>query len=171
MDALAASRGRWRARGAPSLKHGAAPSQTPIERFLEPCLLLTLAQGPAHGYILKEHCETRCLVEEPIDPGTLYRTMRRMEEQGWVASDWSAEGPGPRRRVYRLTPLGEEVLHSWALGLRRQKATIESFLRLYEQHFKPEDSADAESAGEGPSHCVGALARVGWVEWEAESCS
>ncbi len=133
--------GRWRARGQRQaadvalLEERPVPRQTPIERFLEPCLLLTLAGGPAHGYVLKEHCETECLVEESIDTGTLYRTLRRMEANGWLKSSWSDEGPGPRRRVYELTPEGEGVLHSWALGLRRNKQTIESFLRFYEERF------------------------------------
>lgn len=133
--------GRWRARGSRDraatqrLDERPVPRQTPIERFLEPCLLLALAGGPAHGYVLKEHCETDCLVEEPIDPGTLYRTLRRMEASGWLHSSWSAEGPGPRRRVYELTPVGAGVLQSWALGLRRNKQTIESFLSLFEQRF------------------------------------
>ncbi len=134
-------KGRWRARGQTQTEGAAVeeertvPRQTPIERFLEPCVLLALAGGPAHGYALREHCETECLVEEPIDPGTLYRTLRRMEADGWLKSSWSDEGPGPRRRVYELLPEGEEVLHSWALGLQRNKETIGSFLRFYEERF------------------------------------
>lgn len=152
MAYVSGGQGRWRTRGAAAglapqatAREQPIPRYTPIERFLEPCILLTLASGPAHGYALKEHCETECLVEEPIDVGTLYQTLRRMERCGWLRSHWAEARGGPRRRVYALTELGVEVLHSWALGLRRNKQTIENFLRIYEHHFQPASNMEEQS--------------------------
>ena len=52
-----------------------------VSGFLQPWLLLLLAQKPAHGYELLERLQA--LPEAPsADRGHLYRTLRRLEEQG-----------------------------------------------------------------------------------------
>jgi poly-beta-hydroxybutyrate-responsive repressor len=70
------------------------------------------------------------------DPGTLYRTLRRLEEDGLVRSTWDTGGAGPARRVYELTDQGLEYLHAWAVNIRRTKAQLERFLAEYEAQFK-----------------------------------
>lgn len=77
-------------------------------------VLSALARGPVHGYgIIKA-------VEEDsgplLDPGNLYRVLRRMRRDGWVddapESDSHLEPSdgGGRRRRYRLTSRGRAVL-------------------------------------------------------------
>ncbi|MFD1714422.1 PadR family transcriptional regulator [Amnibacterium flavum] len=41
--------------------------------------------------------------------GTVYPILTRLEQSGWLHAEWEAEGvrPGPRRRLYRLTPEGQ----------------------------------------------------------------
>src|SRR5450756_38124 len=63
---------------------------------LEPWLLLLLAENPAHGYELLEHL--KALPEAPnADRGHLYRTLRRLEEQGLVTSTWQVAQAGAAR--------------------------------------------------------------------------
>ncbi len=112
------------------------PLQTPIERFVEPCLLLLLHRGHAHGYSLKNDLERLNLSDGPVEAGNLYRTLRTMEKDGWIASDWEQESPGPQKRIYQLTPLGEKFLHSWAHGLRRSRDRIDNFLMQYQESFQ-----------------------------------
>ncbi len=45
-----------------------------------------------------------------MDLGNLYRLLRSLEEEGVVASVWDESLAGPAKRVYRLTPSGEELL-------------------------------------------------------------
>jgi DNA-binding PadR family transcriptional regulator len=74
-------------------------------------VLLALAGGERHGYaILKdvqEHAGTRLR----FGPGTIYGTLQRLMEAGWV-EEASPPGAGddPRRRYYRLTRDGREAL-------------------------------------------------------------
>lgn len=141
-------RGRFRRRGprawqSPAGERPAAPRQTPIERFLEPCLLLLLHGAPAHGYTLKAALEGLDLSDGPADVGNLYRTLRRMEEDGWVSSQWVTDAPGPRRRVYELTPLGEQFLRSWMAGLRTNRERIDRLLALYDERFEEGGESDA----------------------------
>ncbi len=112
------------------------PLQTPIERFVEPCLLLLLRRAPAHGYGLKNDLERLDFSDGSVDVGNLYRTLRTMEEDGWIASEWERGSLGPQKRMYRPTPLGEKFLHSWAQGLRRSRDSIDSFLMQYQESFQ-----------------------------------
>ena len=84
-----------------------------MARFLEPCLLLLLIKAPAHGYELLGRLEEFGLDPEEQDPGLLYRTLRRMEEEGFLQSHWDTETGGPAKRLYKVTEDGEELLHAW----------------------------------------------------------
>lgn len=105
-----------------------------VRGFIQPRLLLQLSKKPAHGYELMG-----ALAEEDDhpapDPGTLYRTLRQLEEEGLVRSTWDTGGAGPARRVYELTDQGLEYLHAWAVNIRRTKAGLERFLAEYEGQF------------------------------------
>ncbi len=111
-------------------------------RFLEPALLLLLHHSPAHGYTLLEQVEALGL--EGFDPAVIYRALREMESQGWIVSRWDREQTqGPPRRVYQLTPLGDEVLRYWIQDLQETRKLLDRFLQRYyehiEQHHAQED--------------------------------
>ena len=113
------SGGRWHVRGR-------------IERFVEPALLLLLAERPAHGYELVDPV-SELLAGERIDMGNLYRVLRGLEEDGLVRSEWDAEAPGPARRRYELTPQGRELLRAWVKALQETQNVVTRFLRRYER--------------------------------------
>jgi len=48
-----------------------------------------------HGYELIEHLPEVAGSETHVDVGNLYRVLRALEEEGIVASEWSADLPGP----------------------------------------------------------------------------
>ncbi len=91
--------------------------------FAEPALLIlaSLADGPKHGYVMIE--DIAGLTGVRLGPGTLYGALARLEEQGLIVPLPAEE----RRRPYRLTPEGENILraqlqtmHAFAAaGLRR----------------------------------------------------
>lgn len=102
-----------------------------VERFVEPCILLLLFQTSSHGYELLQNLKQHCRHE--VDIGNLYRTLRRMEKDGWVQSDWK-EGSGvPDRRIYSITPDGKEVLHDTVLSLEK---TDELLHLLFDRYKK-----------------------------------
>jgi PadR family transcriptional regulator, regulatory protein PadR len=102
--------------------------QPPMWGFLQPCLLLLLKEGPKHGYSLLEELSQRKLMGQGVDVGNLYRTLRRMEGEGLVESAWSEQDTGPNKRVYQITPLGEEGLLHWANALEQRTSVIYNFL-------------------------------------------
>ena len=103
--------------------------------LVQPRLLLQLARKPAHGYELMEALDEGAEGQAP-DPGTLYRTLRGLEEDGLVRSTWDTEGAGPARRVYELTEQGIEFLHAWAVSIRGTRAQLDRFLTGYAEQFQ-----------------------------------
>jgi DNA-binding PadR family transcriptional regulator len=103
-----------------------------VRRFLEPCLLLLLRQGEAHGYKLVSELERFGFDLEALDPSLVYRLLREMEDMAWVQSRTDEESQGPPRRVYELAPDGKEHLDRWAANLRRTKEEIDRLLGEYE---------------------------------------
>src|SRR5262249_52844301 len=87
-----------------------------VERLGEAALLLLLAERPTHGYELLERLPP-LLGEDRVDVGNLYRVLRSLEEGGIVASEGSADLPGPARRTYTLTADGHALLDAWRVAL------------------------------------------------------
>jgi len=106
-----------------------------VSRFIEPCLLLLLSQKPSHGYELMENLSGFGFYEGDPDPGAVYRNLRQMEGEELVESSWDTTGSGPAKRLYRLTPKGEDYLHSWVVSIRKRKEAFEKFLSLYKNLF------------------------------------
>lgn len=67
--------------------------------------VLSRLRHPQYGYSLRQDLAQRGM---PIEEGTLYPLLRRLESQGLLASQWQADD-GPPRRYYRLSPEGIEV--------------------------------------------------------------
>lgn len=102
-----------------------------IRRFLEPCLLLLLRQGPSHGYELVSALEPFGLGD--MAPGPVYRTLRELEAAGLIESEWDTESSaGPARRVYQLTEAGGHQLANWVEDLREMDSTLHHFLTTYD---------------------------------------
>jgi poly-beta-hydroxybutyrate-responsive repressor len=99
------------------------------KNFARPCLLLLLAESPAHGYELIDRL--RPFGFEISDPATIYKTLRGMEQDGIVTSQWELSSRGPARRVYSLTSDGRDLLESWALTLGQQRAILGRYLERF----------------------------------------
>jgi DNA-binding PadR family transcriptional regulator len=77
-------------------------------RFSEPALLIlvSLAEGPRHGYAMTEDIEAIAGVR--LGPGTLYGALARLESRGLIEPMKSED----RRNPYRLTAVGERALRT-----------------------------------------------------------
>jgi DNA-binding PadR family transcriptional regulator len=76
-------------------------------------LLGILAGGPAHGYDLKREHDTRFPGAKPLAYGQVYATLARLERDGHAQIAETAQGGGPERTVYVLTPEGRRTLDDW----------------------------------------------------------
>lgn len=90
-----------------------------LGRFLEPAILIlvSLANGPKHGYAMIEDIEQLSAVR--LGPGTLYGALTRMERDGLIAALPATD----RRRPYQVTALGVEIL-------REQLSRLQAFTAI-----------------------------------------
>ena len=70
--------------------------------------VLSQLRTAEYGYSLRQALLQRGL---PIEEGTLYPLLRRLEAQGLLASEWRIED-GPPRRYYRINASGQRLLHN-----------------------------------------------------------
>jgi poly-beta-hydroxybutyrate-responsive repressor len=92
--------------------------------------MLLIAERPSHGYDILERLEELGL--GATDPGGLYRTLRAMEREDLVKSEWETSAAGPERRTYSLTDDGADWLHAWAGALSESRRFLTRFLQRYE---------------------------------------
>ncbi len=71
------------------------------------CVLSQLT-APQYGYSLVQMLEEKGM---PVDPGTLYPLLRRLETQGLLRSEWETAGPKPRK-YYGITEDGKLIYGS-----------------------------------------------------------
>src|SRR5271157_3865854 len=112
-----------------STRHVVNSDENPeIGHYSDPPLLVlaSLASGPKHGHAMIEDIARLCGTR--LGPGTLYGAIARLEEQGWI----QPLPPEDRRRPYRITPAGLEVLraklttlkHFAKAGMKRLEALL-----------------------------------------------
>lgn len=105
-----------------------------VMSFLQPCLLVLLHRGEAHGYNLLNDLDEFGFNPAQKDPSLIYRALHDMEELGLVISEWDQDSSlGPQRRVYQITPDGEDFLTGWVSDLRRTRQEIDALINAYEE--------------------------------------
>jgi PadR family transcriptional regulator len=101
-----------------------------LYRFVEPVVLLLLKKkGQSYGYDLSADLQEWALTDAEIERGALYRTLRQLEGNGNVKSEWETEKAGPARRVYKLTAKGERHLEEWATVLEHVSKSMARFVK------------------------------------------
>ena len=99
------------------------------KNWLIPVVLVILRENSSYGYQLTERLKE--LGFEKMNPGTLYRTLRQMENEGLCNSEWETSRGGPARRTYWITVAGEGHLDSWAKGCKRYQQVLDVFFQIY----------------------------------------
>jgi len=82
-------------------------------------ILLALASDDLHGLGIAEAVERASDGAVELGPGTLYRSLKEMLRQGVIQEVPTPEDADPRRRYYRATPLGKQLLSAEANRLAR----------------------------------------------------
>jgi transcriptional regulator len=88
-----------------------------LQGTLDLLILKTLAVGPAHGHSIAYAIERQSDEVLQVEHGSLYPALHRLEQQGWISSEWTDSDTGRRAKVYSLTRAGRthytRELESW----------------------------------------------------------
>ncbi len=89
-----------------------------LQGTLDMLVLRVLARGDVlHGCAIADRIEEISLEALRVEEGSLYPALHRMEEKGWVRSEWKTSDNNRRARYYRITPSGrrrmEHVQTDW----------------------------------------------------------
>src|SRR5687768_3577153 len=76
-------------------------------------ILLGLLRSPASGYEIKQQFDQVFSHFWAADLPQIYRTLNRMERDGWLTASTVESDKGPERRVYRVTAAGKRALRKW----------------------------------------------------------
>jgi len=87
------------------------PRSAPEQRGAATTLiLLILRDRPSYGYELVREIRRRSQEMFNFAEGTIYPLLYGLEEDGSIVGSWDGDAGGRRRRVYRLTPAGRQLL-------------------------------------------------------------
>lgn len=104
-----------------------------LSRFIEARLLLLLMEKESYGYDLMQRINGITFSDASLDPGAVYKTLRGMEKDRLISSEWDTRGSGAAKRIYLITSEGEERLFAWVISLRKRRDAIEKFIVDYEK--------------------------------------
>jgi PadR family transcriptional regulator PadR len=123
---------RRRLEGNPRWAVNGTNIETRPRNWLVPVTLVMLKQCNIYGYELMERAVE--LGFETANPGTVYRTLRKMEKDGLCESEWeTASSGGPPRRMYSITDAGGAYLDMWVRSMKQYQQTMDAFLQAYKR--------------------------------------
>jgi len=81
-----------------------------LQGTLDLLVLKTLARGPMHGYGIAVHIQQVSEEVLRVEEGSLYPALHRIEQAGWISSEWGVSDNNRRAKYYRLTAAGRKQL-------------------------------------------------------------
>jgi len=105
-----------------------APRADLLQGTLDLLVLKALLLGPLHGWAISKRL--RQLSDDVLDvgQGSLYPALYRLEDQGWITSEWGISSEGRRAKVYTLAALGRKKLAAERSAWRLFAAAVEQVL-------------------------------------------
>src|SRR5215510_6467385 len=102
-----------------------------LQGTLDLLVLRTLSSGGTmHGYAISERVEQVSRDVLKIEAGSLYPALHRMEEAGWVRSEWDVSDNNRRARFYTITSAGRRRLEEEEQHWKGLSVAVDRVLRL-----------------------------------------
>jgi len=106
-----------------------------LQGTLDLMVLKTLdALGPLHGYGVARRIEQLSEEMLRLNEGTVYASLLRLTQKGWIRSEWGVSENNRRARFYSITKTGRKQLALEAESWERISSVIGRVLRLESQH-------------------------------------
>jgi transcriptional regulator len=106
----------------------ATPESRELKKGSAEMLILSLVEDQArHGYDIARLIDARSEGTLTFHAASLYPLLYRLEQRGWIKGRWVERAGQRRRRMYRITPKGQDVL---AAQRRNWRAFVEAINRV-----------------------------------------
>lgn len=103
-----------------------------VQGTLDLLVLKILALQPLHGWALSQRLKQVSGEVLQVSDGSLYPALHKLEQQGWIQSEWKPTENNRRAKFYSLTRLGMRHLEQEAANWERISTAISDVLRLRE---------------------------------------
>jgi PadR family transcriptional regulator PadR len=100
-----------------------------LQGTLDLLILKTLGLGPQHGWAISQRIQQISDDALRVNQGSLYPALHRLEEQGWVASEWGTSDSNREAKFYKLTRAGVRQLEVETANWERVSAGIAKILK------------------------------------------
>ena len=100
-----------------------------MQGTLELLILKTLSRDSMHGYGIAQRIHQSVDDLLKIEDGSLYPALYRMEERGWIASEWGVSENNRRAKFYKLTRAGRKQLEGQSANWERISKAVTKILQ------------------------------------------
>jgi PadR family transcriptional regulator PadR len=100
-----------------------------LQGTLDMLILKAVSLGPLHGYGVLLRIQQISQDRLEIQQGSLYPALYRLEDQGWIASEWAESENKRKAKFYRLTADGKKRLQSEEEKWKRMSEVIAGILK------------------------------------------
>ena len=101
-----------------------------LQGTLDVLVLKALAWGPRHGYAVARWIKGTSDETLTVEDRALYVALHRMEERGWVESEWGLSENNRKAKYYQLTAEGRQQLRAKATTWARYSAAVSKVLSV-----------------------------------------
>jgi PadR family transcriptional regulator, regulatory protein PadR len=107
----------------------------PEKRWLQFLILRVVCEKSTYGYEIIKSIEEISQGRHKVKSGTMYTTLRRMEDEELLKSNWKKSESGPDSREYRITKKGESYLKNWLEMIIERKKMMDKMAEFYKNRF------------------------------------
>ena len=100
-----------------------------LQGTLELLILNTLARESMHGYGIVQRIQEAAEDLLRVEDGSLYPALYRMEERGWIKSEWGLSDNNRRAKFYKLTKTGQKQLEAQRANWNRVSTAVTKILQ------------------------------------------
>jgi PadR family transcriptional regulator, regulatory protein PadR len=100
-----------------------------VQGTLDMLILKALSLAPMHGWGVTQRIEQITKNVLQVNPGSLYPALERLQDRGWVTTEWGTTENGRRAKYYKLTAAGRRQLGQETESWRKMVAAVEAVLR------------------------------------------
>lgn len=105
-----------------------------LRGYTDTIILTQLMTGDSYGYEINKNVQRRTGGQYEFKEATLYTAFKRLGQNGLITSYWGEDGPGARRRYYKITEEGKKQWEERSREWQEIRALLDALITLEGEH-------------------------------------